>query len=99
MNFAQKLFLLSPLFLMLAGCDQPRSAKETVTTDNPDYRAERLFTENGCNIYRFTDNGKYHYFVDCRGKIISYYDEHVGKTVVRRRDDIDTVTEPAQPKP
>ncbi len=74
MNFAQKLFLLTPLLIMLGGgsCVPQRRPADP----------EKLFTKDACDVYRFFDTGNYHYFVDCHGRIIH---ERVDMPVVRSR--------------
>lgn len=38
-------------------------------TDNKEIPIDRLFTHEGCSIYRFHDFGDYHYFSDCRNAV------------------------------
>lgn len=47
--------------LALACNGSPESVAQTA---NPDFRVERLFTHDGCTVYRFLDAG-YRYFVRC----------------------------------
>lgn len=61
------LYTLIAACLILTGC-----AKDPIAisqTDNVDIRLEKLFTHDGCNIYRFEDFGRYHYYADCKGNI------------------------------
>jgi hypothetical protein len=49
--------------LVFAGCDD-RKAESTVSASNKDYKVEKLFTDdNGCAVYRFSDDGRYRYYV------------------------------------
>jgi hypothetical protein len=50
--------------LLTVGCYAP--ALETKATTNPAMTIERLFAHDGCQVYRFYDNGT-HYFVKCAG--------------------------------
>lgn len=54
------------LLLALSGC----AAKpiSTARTDNTDVTVDRLFTVDGCTVYRFRDGALgYHYFTSCAG--------------------------------
>lgn len=51
----------------------------TVTSgDQKLSEVKKLFTNNGCTIYRFVDNGEYHYYSDCRGSTIKNVNEICG---------------------
>ena len=41
-----------------------RKAERTSPTSNAEFQIERLFTHDGCTVYRFAD-GNYRYFVKC----------------------------------
>ncbi|SCU75552.1 conserved exported hypothetical protein [Cupriavidus necator] len=32
-----------------------------------DFKVDKLFTVDGCTVYRFTDSGAYRYFTNCSG--------------------------------
>ena len=51
-----------------SGC-RGRAPESTLRVSNRAYTIDRLFTdENGCTVYRFYDEGRYHYYVvDPRG--------------------------------
>lgn len=52
--------------LLSSGCDnRPVSVN---STNNPEIQIEKLFTHEGCTVYRFRD-GSTHYFTDCRGSV------------------------------
>lgn len=38
---------------------------ETTKTNNQDYEVSKLFTKDGCDVYRFRDAGYSRYFVKC----------------------------------
>lgn len=55
----------APLIMSVAivGCVvDPKSAS---STDNPKITDEILFSSSGCNIHRFMDEGRNHYWVLC----------------------------------
>jgi len=56
---------LTAILLTIAGCDPIIPAMETRTTENSKATVEILFRQDGCTVYRFTDNGHYNYFVKC----------------------------------
>lgn len=61
------LYTLVTACLVLTGC-----AKDPIAisqTDNFDIKLDKLFTHDGCNIYRFEDGGRDHYYADCRGNV------------------------------
>lgn len=60
--------ILILFLLLLAGC----SVKpiETIKTNNNKINVEKLFTHEGCSIYRFQDCGYYRYYVNCKGSVI-----------------------------
>ena len=63
--------------LLLAGCEKEPLSIEPV--DNNEFRLERLFTHDGCTVYRFRDTGRSHYYTDCRGRTTSTYTTGCGK--------------------
>lgn len=60
--------------LLLSGCGHPEEA--VVGTTNSSFKLERLFTHDGCTVYRFFDMS-YRYFTDCRGSVS--WEESCGK--------------------
>lgn len=58
------LYLL--LCLVLLGCEKDPIG--VASTNNPDFRVSLLFEHDGVKVYRFTDNGRYIYYTDARGK-------------------------------
>lgn len=71
------------LALLLAGCN--RSPISTASTDNHEVAVDKLFTHEGCTIFRFSDGGYDHYFADCRGATVSQ-DHGCGKGCARHED-------------
>lgn len=78
------------LALALALCSCTNTPVATEQTSNTNMTADKLFTINGCTVYRFTDNGSYHYFTDCRGSTSSRI--FCGKGCYRP-DEIQTITD------
>ncbi len=76
--------------LVLAGC-----AKDPVSssrTDNAEVGLDKLFTHDGCSVYRFYDAGHFHYWADCRGTVSTAYVQNCGKNCTRTvRDELQTV--------
>lgn len=83
---AKHFAILSAVLLM--GCVKP--AAETVRSGNREFSVERLFSADGCDVYRFGDMGRMHYFARCaesataigtqassNGKATSYRDEAI----------------------
>lgn len=70
--------IVAALGLTLAGCG--REAIETTKTDNQAISVDRLFTKDGCTVYRFSDAGRYRYFARCAGTAsMATWDESCGK--------------------
>jgi hypothetical protein len=61
-----RLIVLVALCLAVAGCTK---APETsvVTGSNGGFIVDRLFSIDGCTVYRFTDGGNPRYFTNCSG--------------------------------
>lgn len=65
------------LILLVAGCKDPISTKQT---DNKDITVQLMFTHDGCKVYRFQDDGN-KYFTNCSETL---WEESCGKNC--RRD-------------
>jgi len=65
-----------------------------ISQDNPilnsSYDVNRLFTKDGCTVYRFMDKSAYHYFINCNGSTIKNITEICGKNCYERYEE--TVT-------
>lgn len=53
------------LAFVLCGC--MGEAEMRVSASNGEFHVSRLFTADGCTVYRFGDGGRAHYFVRCAG--------------------------------
>jgi len=74
-----KILLAMALGLTLMACAQKGSyvpAEGTVGDAN--FMVNKLFTTEGCTVYRFYDNGNSHYFTNCTGTV-SQHTESCGK--------------------
>jgi hypothetical protein len=80
------------LFALLAGCGKNPEKVESST--NPEIPVGKLFTHDGCIVYRFVDATRYHYFANCAGKTetISTRVTTVGKTTSSEDENIRTET-------
>lgn len=61
--------LLIAALLALAGCERARH--ESTATVGNGAEVSRLFTHDGCTVYRFFDRGQYRYFTNCSGSTMS----------------------------
>lgn len=50
--------------LVLAGCGKPAESSVRVGSD---FEVDKLFTVDGCAVYRFSDAGHLRYFTNCSG--------------------------------
>jgi hypothetical protein len=57
-----KTVITATLALSLVGCSKP--AEYQASTNNPEFKVERLLEHEGCKVYRFWDN-RYVYYVVC----------------------------------
>jgi hypothetical protein len=77
---------------LVAGCDDGRRAEARSETSNATYTVDRLFTHDGCTVYRFADRSEYRYFVRCEGGAsrtdwdVSRYDPATKTTKTERHE-------------
>ena len=79
--------LLGSVFF--SGC-----AKDPISTErsnNSQIEVELLFEKDGVKVYRFTDNGRYIYYTDARGRTEWTTTHNNGKTSTTRRHGVETV--------
>lgn len=62
--------------LLLAGCNKE---PESVQQVGRSFEVGRLFTIDGCTVYRFIDGGRSVYFTNCTGSTSSSYQTSSGK--------------------
>ena len=66
----KNLLLIIPFLLLLTGCAS--AGLETNQTENVNFQIDKLFTVEGCRVYRFKDNLRYHYITTCEGSVTGY---------------------------
>ena len=59
-----KIMLSLTVLAMVAGCNKPA---ESVVRTGMEFTVERLFTHEGCTVFRFEDGGSNRYFTRCDG--------------------------------
>jgi hypothetical protein len=59
-----KTLLIILAVIALAGCSK---RAEISTSVGADFVVDRLFTHEGCTVYRFSDGGYSRYFTNCSG--------------------------------
>ena len=77
-----KAIVTATLALSLVGCSKP--AEYQASTNNPEFKVERLFEHQGCQVYRFWDNRAVYYVVCDSGKSQASWVESCGKGCTRQ---------------
>lgn len=75
--------------LLLTSCEPGPKPEGDVKSSNPDYRVVKLFTVDGCTVYRFYDEYE-RYFTNCLGSISHMRTQMEGKTTHYYPEQIDT---------
>ena len=78
----KKIMLSLAALAMVAGCEKPA---EAVAHAGEKFAVERLFTHDGCTVYRFSDSSK-RYFTRCDGiaaQSTTTWQESCGKNCTR----------------
>jgi len=78
------------ILLTLTGCS---GKPEESTTINGEYTVERLFTHDGCTVYRFRDPGS-RYFTNCQGSTSWSTTQNSGKSSTTTHHEIKTEVRP-----
>jgi hypothetical protein len=68
-------YLVLILCFFATSCNEKPDA--VLQSTNVEYKVDKLFTVDGCNVYRFYDDGS-KYFTNCKGGV--NYDVRHGKT-------------------
>ena len=79
----KKIMLALAALAMVAGCDKPA---EVVVRTGIEFTVERLFTHEGCTVFRFKDGGSNRYFTRCDGiaaQSTTTWQESCGKSCTR----------------
>jgi hypothetical protein len=69
------------LILLLSSCAK-KSTPVTVQDAQDDFLVSKLFKYENCTLYRFMDDGSWHYFSNC-GEVESNRTESCGKNCTR----------------
>ena len=72
-------YLIIFSLLFLTACDKVQP--ETTQKVGVDATVEKLFTVDGCTVYRFYDSGYKRYFTNCKGS--TQWNEGCGKGCTR----------------
>ena len=65
-----KILLAMALGLALASCAQPGTGVPVQgVVGDASFNVQKLFTTDGCTVYRFYDTGDYHYMTNCTSTI------------------------------
>ena len=78
-----KIMLALAALAMVAGCDKPA---ESIVRTGVEFTVERLFTHEGCTVFRFKDGGSNRYFTRCDGiaaQSTTTWQESCGKNCTR----------------
>ena len=70
--------LVAVVLTCLAGC---AGEAEESTSAGREFKVDKLFTHEGCTVYRFWDASNYRYFTNCRGTVS--WQESCGKGCTR----------------
>ena len=79
----KKIMLSLAALAMVAGCEKPA---EAVAHTGVGFTVERLFTHEGCAVFRFEDGGRNRYFTRCDGiaaQSTTTWQESCGKSCTR----------------
>lgn len=86
--------------VLLVGCMEAKQA-ESSSAAGIEFRVDRLFTHDGCTVYRFTDAGYNRYFTRCDGSVssdVSWSDSYqCGKARCTRPMNVPTARGEGQP--
>jgi hypothetical protein len=66
------------LFLLVSCAEDPISV-----TTNGEFKIGKLFTHEGCTVYRFMDGMNYRYFTNCTS---TFWKESCGKNCTRNME-------------
>ena len=78
------------VYLLGSGPSYPFAGKgeERDQTTNNEYDVDKLFTKDGCSVFRFVDNHRYHYWVNCTGSVASDVTEICGKNCYEKYEEV-----------
>lgn len=82
-NISSKVFntvvIIVTLSLVVLGCTEEPEARSA--SSNPAIAVDKLFTHEGCTVYRFRDGGRDHYYAHCSdGELQTITTQYCGKS-------------------
>ena len=81
----KKLIICIFVALSLVGC-QPSTGETNAVVGVGQIEVSKLFTYDGCTVYRFLDYGDFRYFTNCGGQSQTSCSENCGKNCTRHMD-------------
>jgi hypothetical protein len=69
------------ILIMLFFTSCAKIAERQADSTKPDFDVEKLFTSEGCAVYRFYDAGHFRYFANCNGSV--NHTQQCGKNCTR----------------
>ena len=79
--------------LLLGGCEGKAHHVDPVNAID-EFSVGKLFEVDGCEVYRFRDNGYAHYFTTCKGSVSTTRSEYCGKGCIHTTYDSIQTTVP-----
>jgi hypothetical protein len=82
--------------LLIYGATRPEPTPEQVRAEEQKIQEKlqlsvrKILIVDGCNIYRFEDQNRFHYFADCRGTVMGSYPVQSGKTTSLHDEEVVT---------
>ena len=76
MNMISRSLIVAAAVLALTACERRAEVSSHAGTD---FQVDRLFTHEGCTVYRFEDGGRNRYYANCSGKATTSWAENCGK--------------------
>lgn len=77
-----KTYLILFMLLALVSCEGVKPVSIHKVGKNEATQVEKLFTIDGCTVYKFEDNGRTVHFTNCQGS--THYQESCGKNCTRK---------------
>lgn len=70
----------------LSACARPVSESDKARVENG-FQVAKLFTHDGCTVYRFYDEGRSRYYVNCNGATLADHTVYCGKSCLSTQTD------------
>lgn len=70
MNFIAGIFIIAALVFVTPGCKFRKEGRKVSVSESQDsFNVVKLFTVDGCSVYRFDDGHYSRYFTNCKGTV------------------------------